>query len=125
MSDLNYWYVSSILGLEHVPVLNGCITYFLAGTVNIILQDVLIFATALDCKPPLVFKQCPQLRFIHDNERILPTASTCSFVLSLPTAPCEYSLFKQRMEMSFGGDSSLVQCKVIIIIIIIYSPKLI
>ena len=114
-----YWYVSwdknvyRYMYMYCIPSMTlwGVYMYnfFSAGTVNVTLQDVLIFVTTLDCKPPLGFRQLPRLRFIHDDERILPTACTCSCVLSLPTAPCEYHLFRRwRLEEE---TVALAECK--------------
>ena len=67
------------------------------------LEDILIFFTGADRKPPLGFPVIPTLEFLHGEQHTLATASTYSLILRLPTVHKSYASFKQYMELLFGG----------------------
>ena len=52
---------------------------FTDGLLDVTLEDVLIFFTGCDRKPPLGFSRIPELYFLHDKNSTMATASTCSF----------------------------------------------
>ncbi|KAL7408084.1 hypothetical protein ABVT39_018006 [Epinephelus coioides] len=70
------------------------------GTRPVTLEQMLIFASGIDCIPPLGFPNHPTIEFLHDsngNRRIFPEANTCEVILRLPLHP-SYSIFMEYME---------------------------
>ncbi len=71
---------------------------------HVTLQNVLSFATATDRIPPGGFHLQPQLYFLHGASETLATASTCDYLLRLPTQYADaYETFEDRMVLSFKG----------------------
>ena len=72
-----------------------------AETVGITPQQLLIFATGADQKPPLGFPKQPTINFNHNSfpvgVRKYPTANTCGLVLNLSIL-ASYDEFKYLME---------------------------
>ena len=72
------------------------------------LEDICIFFSGAKCVPPAGWPKKPTLDFLHDDT-ILPTSSTCSLVLRLPTVHKSYGSFKDAMVLGiksndgFGG----------------------
>ena len=74
------------------------------GDLNCTLEDVLIFFTEADRIPVLGFELIPKLSFLDISPQwLLPTASTCSLELRLPTYHIDYSSFKDYMLMGLKG----------------------
>uniref|UniRef100_A0A671XEA4 HECT domain-containing protein n=1 Tax=Sparus aurata TaxID=8175 RepID=A0A671XEA4_SPAAU len=70
------------------------------GTRPVTLEQMLIFASGIDCIPPLGFPNHPTIQFLHDSNgyrRIFPEANTCEVILRLPLHP-SYSIFTEYME---------------------------
>ena len=74
------------------------------------LEEVLVFCTGADRIPPLGFDRIPSLTFLDNNpSSMLPTASTCSIELRLPTCHKTYEGFKEAITLGlkshdgFGG----------------------
>ncbi len=61
------------------------------------LTDVLIFACASSCIPPMGFFHKPTIYFLDDS--ILPTSSTCELTLRIPTVHKTYAKFKEYVVM--------------------------
>ena len=61
---------------------------------------ILAFATGASNVPPMGFPVSPNISFIGDDPRQLPTASTCSLILKFPLTLTEYDNFKERMTMA-------------------------
>ena len=70
--------------------------------VQVSLKDVLIFFSGANAVPPLGFPRPPSLHFIHGPSP-LPTASTCSLELHLPTIHSNYAAFKEAMITGIMG----------------------
>lgn len=66
------------------------------------LQDLLVFFTGAENEPPLGFTPKPSLTFLHHLSDILPTASTCSLQLRLPTR-LSYDAFRDGMINALKG----------------------
>jgi len=66
------------------------------------LEDVLIFCTGSDCVPPLGFHKKIDLVFLGPRE-LLPTASTCSLIMRIPTCLENSNLFNEKMELGLKG----------------------
>ncbi|XP_019857667.1 PREDICTED: G2/M phase-specific E3 ubiquitin-protein ligase-like [Amphimedon queenslandica] len=73
------------------------------GSIDVTLDDVLIFLTGSDREPPLGFSRTPEVTFLHDASRTMALASTCTLELKLPTCHNEYSSFCSSMKWSFKG----------------------
>ena len=74
------------------------------GDLNCTLEDVLTFFTGADSIPVLGFELTPKLSFLEISPQwLLPTASTCSLELRLPTYHSDYSSFKDYMLMGLKG----------------------
>ena len=67
------------------------------------LKDILIFFTGAERVPPMGFESQPSLTFLHNPEDILPTASTCSLELRLPTSHSNYDCFRNIMITAVKG----------------------
>ena len=52
---------------------------------NVMLEDILLFCTGTTKVPPGGFHTKPSIYFSHNFDCVLATASTCDFVLRLPT----------------------------------------
>ena len=65
------------------------------------LKDVLIFFSGAAQIPPLGFPRPPSLTFLHDS--MLPTSSTCSLELQIPTVHTDYESFEAAMVMGLKG----------------------
>ena len=90
-------------GLNHSHLL---VIFFnvLAGESACNLEDVLVFMTGADRIPILGFELPPKLSFLeYLPSKLLPTASTCSVELRLPTIHTDYSVFKEHMVMALKG----------------------
>lgn len=77
-----------------------CFPFRLEGTRPVTLEQMLIFASGIDCIPPLGFPNHPTIQFLHDSNgyrRIFPEANTCEVLLRLPLHP-SYSIFTEYME---------------------------
>ena len=77
-------------------------TYILAGESTCKLEDVLIFCTGSDCIPPLGFHKKIDLVFLGAYEP-LPTSSTCSLILRIPTCHGSSVSFNEKMELGLKG----------------------
>ena len=60
-----------------------------------------MFFTGSNTIPHLGFKKQPKIVFLEDHSRVLPTASTCSLKLLLPTCHVGYYDFKTYVKMLF------------------------
>ena len=76
---------------------------FSESTVEVTLQDVLVFFTGCDCKPTGFYNQIPKLTFLRGSNDTLATATTCELNLRLPVCYTDYDQFKERMTLSFKG----------------------
>lgn len=77
-----------------------CFPFRLEGTRPVTLEQMLFFASGIDCIPPLGFPNHPTIQFLHDSNgyrRIFPEANTCEVILRLPLHP-SYSIFTEYME---------------------------
>ena len=54
--------------------------------------------------PPMGFHTKPTVQFLHDPQAILPTASTCSLELRLPTCYRLQEDFSDRMLLGVLGN---------------------
>ena len=77
---------------------------------EIVLWKRVFFCTGADRIPPLGFDRIPSLTFLDNNPScMLPTASTCSIELRLPTCHKTYEGFKEAITLGlkshdgFGG----------------------
>ena len=75
----------------------------IAGEVECMLSDILIFCSGSDKIPPTGFVETPTLTFLYAESSTLPTASTCDITLRLPTTHVEYGPFKQYMLLGIQG----------------------
>ena len=72
------------------------------GECNCTLEEVLIFFTGA---PPLGFDKIPKLTFLEGSpNKTLPTASTCSIELHLPTHHTDFYSFKSFMILGIKGN---------------------
>ena len=81
-----------------------CINYYYinaGGEIDCTLEEGLVFFTGSSTIPPLDFKKQPKIVFLEDHSRVLPTASTCSLELRLPTCHVDYYDFKTYVKMAF------------------------
>ena len=62
------------------------------------------FFTGADKIPPLGFNKTPSLEFLDGCDKILPTASTCSITMRIPTCYKEYGCFKDAMNLALKGN---------------------
>ena len=67
------------------------------------LEDVCIFFSAASSIPHMDWTKQPCLEFIHDGS-VLPTSSTCSLILRLPTVHSTYKNFKESMLLGVKGN---------------------
>ena len=74
-----------------------------AGDSVCALEDVLIFCTGAASVPPAGFHMLLKLVFLGANEN-LPTASTCSLILRIPSCHASYDAFKDMMELGMKGN---------------------
>ena len=82
-----------IFPLPHFPY---CV--FTAGELQINLGDILSFFTGADTVPPLGFSDATPN---FNDENPYPTASTCSFSLTLPTQyHADFEAFKENFVFS-------------------------
>ena len=84
-----------------------CITvsfYYLdiAGDIQCSLEEVLIFCSGADSVPVGGFNKKIDIVFLGDNE-ILPTASTCSLVMRIPTCHNSNEKFNEMMLLGLQG----------------------
>lgn len=90
-----------MLGVERTLLMYCfCFPFRLEGTRPVTLEQMLIFASGIDCIPPLGFPNHPTIQFLHDSNgyrRIFPEANTCEVILRLPLHP-SYSIFTEYME---------------------------
>ena len=74
------------------------------GSLCCSLAHVLIFASGADHIPLLGYENSPTLEFVHNETKVLPTASTCDVQLRLPTTHGNnYQKFKEMMMMAILG----------------------
>ena len=69
------------------------------------LEDICIFFSGARSIPPAGWPEKPMLEFLHDD-RILPTSSTCSWILRLPTVHKSYEdamVLGSKGNEGFGG----------------------
>lgn len=79
-------------------------TFPVDGDFNCTLEDILIFFTGAERVPVLGFELVPKLSFLESSPlRLLPTASTCSLELRLPTYDHNYITFKEYMSVGLKG----------------------
>ena len=71
------------------------------GEIDCTLEEDLVFFTGSSTIPPLGFKKQPKIVFLEDHSRVLPTASTCSLELRLPTCHVGYYDFKTNVKKAF------------------------
>lgn len=57
----------------------------------------MVFATGANKIPPLVFPETRSIQFLHDLEKMYPTANTCALVLTLPNRTT-YEMWKENVE---------------------------
>ena len=74
----------------------------------LLLSDILAFFTGADRIPPEGFSTkppCdPKLKFLHDDDEPLATASTCDLILRLPVKyHNDPEKFEEMMILSFKG----------------------
>uniref|UniRef100_A0A3B3DHH1 HECT domain-containing protein n=1 Tax=Oryzias melastigma TaxID=30732 RepID=A0A3B3DHH1_ORYME len=80
------------------------------GAFNIILEDILVFASGADKIPVLGFNPKPALEFLFDPIRRFPEANTCLVQIRLPVLPT-YRAFAEKMcdgiiqSPTFGKES--------------------
>ena len=72
------------------------------------LSDILVFFTGADRIPPGGFSKKspyePKLKFLHDDDEPLATASTCDLILRLPVKyHNDPEKFEEMMILSFKG----------------------
>lgn len=67
------------------------------------MKDILVFFTGADQEPPLGFPNKPVLTFLHKEQDVLPTASTCALELRIPTSHKHYDTFKTMMVTGLAG----------------------
>ena len=77
------------------------------GLSKVSLCEVLSFITGTDSIPPLGFDYPISVGFQRDLH--LPTVSTCTLYLSLPTHWASYDEFQQRMEFAVQGSAGFGQ----------------
>ena len=75
---------------------------YIAGESMCKLEDVLIFCTGSDCVPPLGFHKRIDLVFLGKCQP-LPTASTCSLIMRIPTCHRSSNSFNEMMELGLKG----------------------
>ena len=68
------------------------------------MKHVMIFFSGSDRIPPMGFDRHPTLHFIHDDERKLPTSSTCDLQMRIPTCHPDYDEFKKYMVLGLIGN---------------------
>ena len=69
------------------------------------LGDILVFFSGADYPPPMGFHKNPRLKFLeHNKHTILPTASTCSLTLALPTWHKTMEDFSMAMKLGILGN---------------------
>lgn len=82
---------------------NGEVNVFDNGDSQILplsLEDILIFATGAANIPPMGFVEQPSIVFKEDSGKDLPTASTCSNTLYIPTVHYnDYDKFKYKFVL--------------------------
>ena len=62
---------------------------------SLTLEDILVFSTGASCVPPMGWSEQPKIEFKKEGD--LPSASTCSNSLYLPTANWDnYDIFKYK-----------------------------
>ena len=94
---------TSTLRICHV-VSVGFHMFPIDGDFNCTLEDILIFFTGAERVPVLGFELVPKLSFLESSPlRLLPTASTCSLELRLPTYHHNYITFKEYMSVGLKG----------------------
>ncbi len=72
--------------------------------IPISLEDVLVFATGAASVPPMGFSERPRIVFKEDSASDLPTASTCSNTLYVPTVHHNsYDKFKYKFVFGVTG----------------------
>ena len=77
------------------------------GVEGCTLEDVCVFFSGASSVPPGGWPKKPKIEFIPDA--LLPTSSTCSLILRLPTVHKNYEQFKNvlilalRSNDGFGG----------------------
>ena len=75
-------------------------TFLTDGSNEVSLRDILSFFTGSSAIPPLGFDIDPTLSFNHNA--VYPTASTCTFSLTLPTRYYnDYNQFKLKIDQAF------------------------
>ena len=72
-------------------------TVFTDNESNAILEDVLVFATGVNERPPMGFDSTLNLEF---TMRKFPLANTSGLTLLLPLHHAAYNLFKEAMDFA-------------------------
>jgi len=82
-----------------------CISHCLtvAGEVSCTLEDVLIFCTGSDSIPVGGFDKKIETIFL-DDDKVLPTSSTCFLELRIPTCHQTNETFNEKMIEGFKGS---------------------
>ena len=77
--------------------------YFIEGTTECQLEEILIFFSGAEKVPLLGFMKDAALVFLGCDEK-LPTASTCSIILRIPTCHSTYEEFAECMFLALKGN---------------------
>ncbi len=72
-------------------------------------EDILIFFSGAEKVPPLGFNTQPVLAFLHGPQDTLPTASTCTLTLCLPTMHRQYPEFRNALIHALLGHGGFGQ----------------
>ena len=89
----------------YVHAEHACNTFFLDDDIGCKLEDIMIFFSGSSQEPPCGFEHTcgPTIKFLN-NEEVLPTASTCTLELRLPTNHRNYETFKEAMITGIMGN---------------------
>ncbi|MGL5118004.1 MAG: hypothetical protein ACRC7H_02145 [Plesiomonas shigelloides] len=90
-----------VFGFGYYQILDIVLsTFFLRGSSQVTLQEILVFTSGADRIPPLGFPQKPTIQFLHPEDhglRIFPEANTCDVTFRLPLHQL-YQNFTEKME---------------------------